>query len=51
MENKNIPRTNMSLFGRFVTYYGLGGSFKKLKKIIKKHSFGKIGHDETQVLK
>lgn len=39
--HRDLPKTGMNWFGRFITYYGLG-KVKKLEALIKKHKFGCI---------
>ena len=37
--NTSIPQLNISLFGRFVTYYGIKNTLKKLELLIKEFNF------------
>ncbi len=37
--NPNIPRLDVPCFSRFVTYYGINNSIKKLQKILNEFSF------------
>jgi len=40
--NKTIPKADISAFGKFVTYYGINRSLKKLERLIRKNKFNKF---------